>query len=74
MEAPFATFLEMDALRLSRHNVGDDKGYADLYRRVMRDFRLPGNLLSSLYDSAYMRHFYSDVERERAYARWVRAS
>jgi hypothetical protein len=40
----------------------------------MRDFRLPGNLLSSLYDSAYMRHFYSDVERERAYARWVRAS
>lgn len=73
LEAPLATFLDLDALRLPQRNVGDDKGYADLYRKVMREFRVPGNLLSSLYDTAYMRHFYSDAERERAYARWVRA-
>lgn len=72
LEAPLAAFLDLDALRLPQRNVGDDKGYADLYRKVMRDFRLPGNLLSSLYDTSYMRHFYSDIERERAYARWVR--
>lgn len=72
LEMPLAKFLDVDTLRFSQHNVGDDKGYADLYRRVMREFRLPGNLLSSLYDTPYMRHFYSDAERERAYARWVR--
>lgn len=40
--------------------------------QILREFRMPGNLLSSLYDTPYMRHFYSDAERERAYARWVR--
>ncbi len=58
---------------MPQRNVGDEKGYADLYRKVMREFRMPGNLLSSLYDTPYMRHFYSDIERERAYSRWVRA-
>lgn len=73
LEAPLAAFFDLDALRLPQRNVGGDKGYAELYGRVMREFRLPGNLLSSLYETPYMRHFYSDAERERAYARWVRA-
>jgi hypothetical protein len=75
LEAPLAAFLDLDvdALRLPQRNVGDEKGYADLYRKVMREFRMLGNLLSSLYDTPYMRHFYSDAERERAYSRWVRA-
>lgn len=72
LEAPLAAFFDLDTLRLPQRNVGEDKGYADLYRKVMREFRMPGNLLSSLYDTPYMRHFYSDAERERAYARWVR--
>lgn len=72
LEAPLAAFLDLGTLRLPKRNVGEDKGYADLYRNVMREFRLPGNLLSTLYDTPYMRHFYSDAERERAYARWVR--
>lgn len=73
LEVPLAAFFELDALRLPQRNVGGDKGYAELYRKVVREFRLPGNLLSSLYDTAYMRHFYSDAERERAYSRWARA-
>lgn len=72
LAAPLAAFLDLDALQLPQRNVGEEKGYAGLYRKVMRQFRLPGNLLSSLYDTPYMRHFYSDAERERAYARWVR--
>ncbi len=72
MEAPLAAFFDLDTLRLPQRNVGGDKGYAELYGRVMREFRLPGNLLSSLYDTAFMRHFYSDAEREKAYARWAR--
>ena len=72
LEAPLAEFLDLGALSLPKRNVGEDKGYADLYGKVMREFRMPGNLLSTLYDTPYMRHFYSDAERERAYARWVR--
>lgn len=72
LEAPLADFMALPALRLQPQNVGDTKGYADVYRRVMREFRLPGNLLSTLYDTPFMRHFYSEAERERSYARWVR--
>ena len=72
MAAPLAGFLGVPDLRLDPRNVGEDKAYSGLYRRILRDFRLPGNLLSTLYDSAFMRHFYSDAEREAAYARWVR--
>ncbi len=72
LEAPLAAFVDLPACLLPSHNVGGAKGYADLYRQMCREFRLPGHLLSRLYDSAYMRHFYSDAERERAYARWVR--
>lgn len=65
-------FMGLPALYLSAHNVGGDKGYSGVYARVMREFRLPGNLLSTIYDSPYMRHFYSDAEREAGYARWRR--
>ncbi len=74
MEAPLAAFLELPQLRMPHRNVGDGKGYSDLYRRIMREFRMPGNLLSRLYDTPFMRHFYSDAEREAGYARWVRRS
>lgn len=72
LETPLAAFLDLPGCALTYCNVGDDKGYAGLYRQVFREFRLPGNLLSALYDSPYMRHFYSDTEREHAYARWAR--
>jgi Putative capsular polysaccharide synthesis protein len=69
---PMAGFVGLPQLRLSAYNDGSRKAYAELYAGVLRDFRLPGNLLSTLYDSPFMRHFYSDAERERGYARWVR--
>ena len=68
----FGEFLALPGFRIGADNVGGGKAYATLYREVVRRFRLPGNLLSSLYDSAFMRHFYSDDERQQAYERWVR--
>ena len=70
--APLAEFMALDGFSLSNHNVGGEKGYSGVYAQVMREFRLPGHLLAPIYDSPYMRHFYSDAERERGYARWVR--
>lgn len=68
----FASFLELPDFAIGAANVGSAKKYATLYREIVRRFRLPGNLLSSLYDSPFMRHFYSDDERQQAYDRWVR--
>ena len=47
-------------------NDGARKSYAALYRRICDEFRLPAHLLTELYDSAFMRHFYSDAEREHS--------
>lgn len=68
----FAAFLDLPDVSIGAVNVGSGKRYATLYREVVRRFRLPGNLLSTLYDSPFMRHFYSDDERQQAYERWVR--
>lgn len=67
----FASFLDLSEFAIGAANVGNGKKYATLYREVVRRFRLPGNLLSTLYDSPFMRHFYSDDERQRSYDRWV---
>jgi hypothetical protein len=64
-------FLAIPGFAPGHANVGEDKAYSALYREFMRDFRMPGNLLASLYDTPFMQHFYSDDEREAAYRRWV---
>lgn len=74
LSGELAEFLRLPGFAPAADNVGSDKPYADLYRRIQSAFRLPGNLLSSLYDTPYMRHFYSDEERERGFARWRRDS
>lgn len=68
----FAGFLDLPNFTLARHNDGGDKGYSTLYREVMAQFRLPGALLDELYETPFMRHFYTDAERERFRARWLR--
>lgn len=71
LDAQLARFLDLQAFNLARENVGGGKLYKRFYSKVIRDFRVPGNLLSKLYDTPYMRFFYSDEEREQNYARWV---
>lgn len=72
LESEFADFLDLPDFRLARHNDGEDKRYSALYRDIVAQFRLPGALLDELYDTPFMRHFYSDAERERFRARWLR--
>lgn len=71
LEGAFARFLGIQSFTLGTHNVGDEKHYADLYAVIRRSFRMPGNVLARLYDTPFMRHFYSDDERQAFYARWV---
>ena len=72
LEAPIGAFLGVSGLRFCRRNAGSDKPYAEIFAWALRNFKLPGNVLSTLYDSQFMRFFYSDEERQRSYERWVR--
>lgn len=71
LSATFGGFLSIPGFALGHANVGEVKPYAGLYRAFQQAFRLPGNLLATLYDTPYMQHFYTDDEREAAYRRWV---
>lgn len=67
----FAAFLGIPGFRIGQANVGDGKAYSSLYRDFLGSARFPGNLVARLYEHPFMAHFYSDSEREQAYARWV---
>lgn len=64
-------FLGIPGFSIGKANAGEGKPYASVYREFLASVRFPGNVLARLYDRPFMRHFYSDAEREEAYARWV---
>lgn len=70
MEGPIAEFLGLPELHLRQRNVGSRKEYSSMYTTMLRNTRLPAALLDELYDTPFMRHFYSDAERDEARARW----
>ena len=51
-------------------NVSSEKRYSEPYQAFLEDFRLPETYLDSLYDSKYMRHFYTSREIEAFRDRW----
>jgi len=65
-------FLVAPGFTLSSANVGDDKRYADLYRRFKAEVVLPPEYLDRMYDSDYARCFYTSAEIAAARARWDR--
>jgi hypothetical protein len=57
--------------RLLRENVGADKAHGDLYREVLRTIKFPRAFVDYLCDSKYVRHFYSEDERQAQKSRWT---
>jgi hypothetical protein len=66
----FREFLGIEALTLIDTNVGNKKAYAPLYRRFKDVITLPDIYIDRLYNSRYMRHFYSEEEIARFRAKW----
>jgi hypothetical protein len=52
-------------------NLGESKPYAQQYRFVKENLRLPADAVAGLHDCKIMRHFYSDEERHSWWARWT---
>jgi hypothetical protein len=64
-------FLQWNISALVTTNVGESKAYADQYRTVRDELRLPGDFVTALHETKMMRHFYSPSERERFHSQWT---
>lgn len=66
-------FLEDEALELEWKlaNRGSDKDYADLYRRVQHEGKLPDIYMKLMCESRICRHFWTDDEIESFKEKWV---
>lgn len=64
-------FIDIEGFELRRSNVATDKPYANLYAEFKQQLRLPEPLLNDLYTSRYVRHFFSNDERDRFRSAWA---
>jgi hypothetical protein len=65
------TFLNWNIPTLMESNIGAKKAYAEQYRHVRENLRLPKEFVTSLYDDKLMRHFYSEAERRKLFLKWA---
>ena len=67
----FAEFLDLEDFELINRNIGSKKIYAPLYDAFKRHAVINAGYVNNLYDSAYMRTFYSAGEISAAKERWL---
>ena len=72
LEAELGRFLEIKDFRLQRTNAAEAKAYHADYRELLDSYVIPSSLLEQLYSTPYMRHFFSDQEREERMEYWSR--
>jgi hypothetical protein len=70
--AAMKDFLGIDNFILTNANVGEDKDYRDLYRSFVDSIQLPSSYLDRMYESAAVRHFYSEDEIQGFRSRWTK--
>lgn len=67
----FETFLHLKDFKIVNDNVGRRKTYARVYKSFKQNITIPGNYIDRLYNSAYMRHFYTINEIEAFREQWT---
>ena len=66
----FKEFLNIEGFTLINTNIGGEKVYAPIYKKVKDSIVLPESYIARMYTSRYMRHFYSEEEIARFRAKW----
>jgi hypothetical protein len=64
-------FLNMPEFTLERHNVTEERYDGEVYKAFKQRIELPESLVNEMYDSRYMRHFYSVAEIAKFRAKWL---
>ncbi len=70
LQQPLAEFLDLPKLTLGKKNTGGDKLYAQVYKEVSDQFRVPHEIASKLIESKYAKHFFSDAELSQMVETW----
>lgn len=65
----FSGFLAVENFTLKNQNVGQDKWYNPLYKEFKSSVEYTKKYVDSLYQSKYMKHFYTEDEIESFYSR-----
>lgn len=60
----------LENFELVERNVGSEKSYSEMYRRVLGRIRLPESYLGKMYGSKYATHFYSAEELQQFRTKW----
>jgi len=68
----FKNFLDIDEFALVESNIGNSKGYRNIYRKFLESIVLPDSYIDKMYTSKYVRHFYTQEEIEAFKAKWHR--
>ena len=63
-------YFRVGNIRLKTENTSDEQSYTEFYKRFIESVKLPEWYLDTMYDSRYMRHFYTEDEIFRFRARW----
>jgi hypothetical protein len=64
-------FLEVNDFELKDANVAEDKWYADIYNDFKKSFSPKSDYIDVLYNSTFMKHFYSEEEIETFRMKWL---
>lgn len=63
--------LGVSKLKLERHNIGNQKDYAKLYKTFKSQLELPQSYVEKMLTSKYCKHFYSMEERQKIFEKWT---
>jgi len=68
--AAFSEFMNIEKFDLKKKNTSDEQPYYDTYKMFLANVNLPIAYIDMMYESAYMKHFYSEDEIMQFRRRW----
>lgn len=71
-EKAISEFLGINDFKIQRTNVSGSKNYGEVYRKLIKEIKLPSEYIEKMCNSKYMTHFYSVEEIKAMREKWSR--
>lgn len=72
LEDVIGEFLDIEGFRLSSENIGTRKAYRYAFQSYKKNFTISQGKLEEIYKkNEYVKHFYSEQERNELYGKWI---
>ena len=73
IERALSEFFNIPDVLLKRENAGIDKPYSSYYKKFINTINVPSDFLNLLYDSKYVKHFYTPKEVTAFRQKWEKS-